>query len=265
MNRTAANIRLLCSLGLDRRVVAPMLMQELRQLIGFDSALFLRLGPHGIVDAFADRPEAQTAAPLYAREYFAKREADVVSTLPEAVATQFGPRRLRECIKVDERAFYASEFYNELLRPSEVHFAMRGILRLGADAIGGLALFRTRKDRDFGDRDIARWQDLERHLAFALSHEIDEGATPDEALLSWSSRGPAGSDGRRPRRAGRSRRRGFRSTAPRSGTRRPSLPVGWLAPATTKPGARNWIFRDLKACYYACARRGSIPPTRRGR
>lgn len=80
-------------------------------------------------------------------------EADAIISLPQAVISEFGPRHWRQFVKDTPAAFLRSELQG-FLRPAEMHFHIRLMLRNQNGPIGGMVLSRTARDRDFAEDDL---------------------------------------------------------------------------------------------------------------
>lgn len=171
--RAEARIKQLCCLGLASEAVVPALLRELHELIPSHSNGFYWASASGrIGNAYNEFPEAQSIERLYIKEAYNTGTRAVTRSLGEAIQYEHGVVRDRQTLKVSERDFYRSDFYNQLLRPLGYGRLLRLVLRGSARECGVLQMQRRLKEPDFTDRDVRRLASLEPFLAHALTrHE----------------------------------------------------------------------------------------------
>lgn len=177
--KAEARIKQLCCLGLGSEAVMPALLRELHELVPSHSNGFYWASASGrISNAYNEIPEAQSIAQLYVRDAYNTGKREVTRSLGEAVRCEHGVVRDRQTLKVSEREFYRSDFYNVLLRPLGYGRLLRLVLRGPAGQCGVLQLQRKLKEPDFTDRDVQRLASLEPFLVHALTWHEGNHAEP---------------------------------------------------------------------------------------
>lgn len=179
LHKTEARIKQLCCLGLGSETVIPALLRELHELVPSHSNGFYWASASGrISNAYNEIPEAQSIAQLYVTDAYNTGTREVTRSLGEAIQCEHGVVRDRQTLKVPERDFYRSDFYNMLLRPLGYGRLLRLVLRGPARKCGVLQLQRKLKEPDFTDRDVQRLASLEPFLVHALTRHENARSEP---------------------------------------------------------------------------------------
>ena len=175
------------------QLIAPVL-QQLHRLIGFDSGGYFHPGTDGELEAYLENPALQAAMPDYFDPRMLRSESLVfhrsLRRFGEVVRHEHGPHVLEQLIKVPYAELLRSDYYNVVLRPSEVSNWMSLVLRTPqGQGIGMLFLYRHGGARSFGRGDTAALAHLEPCLARVLQPgELDaEGSVVAERGLLIAS------------------------------------------------------------------------------
>lgn len=168
-----------------------VVLQELHQLIDFDSGGYFHPDNHGELDAYMEAPQMRRAMPAYFDDRILRSERQVLrrSTrqFAEAARHEHGPQLLEQLVKVPMDELWRSDFYNVVLRPAGVMDCVRLILRTPQGrSIGALTLYRHEGSRRFLREDVQVLARLEACLAQVLQPgELDAGdcEVQDTALL----------------------------------------------------------------------------------
>ncbi|MBN9367267.1 MAG: helix-turn-helix transcriptional regulator [Comamonadaceae bacterium] len=169
--------------------IVPVL-QQLRHLIGFDAGGYFHPGTDGELEGYLENPTLQAAMPDYFDPRMLASESQVfhrsLRRFGEVVHHEHGPHVLEQLIKVPYAKLLRSDYYNVVLRPSQVSNWMSLALRTPqGQGIGMLFLYRHGEARSFGRNDVAMLARLESCLARVLqSGELDaEGSVVAERGL----------------------------------------------------------------------------------
>jgi DNA-binding CsgD family transcriptional regulator len=192
--RAAARIRNLACLDVGGPQLAPLVLQELRALIAFDTGGYFSLDAEGRLDASMEAPEIQAVLPLYFSEHMQRCERQVARTFADAVHTDFGPRTAAQLMTVPLREFQRNDYYGLMLRPLQIDDCVSLIPRLSRFHVtGALKLYRRSPRQPFQREELREFARLERFLALALEQrppppEI-ESDTRDNAMMVASASG----------------------------------------------------------------------------
>jgi len=153
------------------QLIEPLL-QELRQVLGFDFGGLLYPGSDGRLAAYAQGPlRAVVAESFDPRVLRSEREVLGRSShdFEGAVRHEFGPKLLRELVRVPVRDFQRSDFYGVVARPGDAMEYMKLVLRTQQGAgVGAVFLFRAATSPWFTPDDVAALARLEGVLARIL-------------------------------------------------------------------------------------------------
>lgn len=168
--RQEARIRQLCCLGLGSESVMPALLEELHALVPSRANTFLWVGPEGhLANIYDEQPEAAATASLYVSEFYNRRECEVSLSFSEAARLERGVLVDQQFLTVSQRAFYRSDFYNQVLRPIGYGHCLRMVVREDGRTLGFLQLQRRRREQAFGTPEIRRMQRLQAFVTHAMT------------------------------------------------------------------------------------------------
>lgn len=173
-------------LGVSGVQMIEPLLEELRQVVPFDFGGLLYPGDDGRVAAFAQGPLLTVVADSFDPRILASERAVLGRSshdLEAAVRCEFGPRLLRELVRVPARDFRRSDFYNVVARPGDAMEYLKLVLRTPQGAgVGALFLFREATSPLFTSDDVAALGRLEAHLARILRNgEMDSADSQVQA------------------------------------------------------------------------------------
>lgn len=172
------------------QLIAPVL-RELRRIIAFDSGGYFYPGTDGELDAYLENPALQAAMPDYFDPHMLRNERQVfhrsLQRFGEVVRHEHGPHLLEQLIKVPYADLRRSDYYNAVLRPSDVANWMSLVLRTPqGQGIGMLCLYRHGGARSFRLDEAAELAPLEACLARVLQPgelNTDDSVVADSGLL----------------------------------------------------------------------------------
>jgi len=166
-------LRQMAALDAHGPQLIEIVLQELHQLIDFDSGGYFHPDSHGELDAYMEAPEMRRAMPAYFEERILRSERQVLrhSTrhLSEAADHEHGPQMLHQLVKVPLSVLARSELYNEVLRPAGITDCVSLVLRNPQGRpIGALKLFRHTGSPRFRRDEVQVLAELEPCLAQVL-------------------------------------------------------------------------------------------------
>jgi DNA-binding CsgD family transcriptional regulator len=163
-----AHIRQLCCLGLGGQVIMPALLQALHSVIPSAANVFMWTDESGeVTNVCFEDPTPPEMVALYLAELFDKRVDEVTSE---------STRALRGVVNFEPaigEAFYRSDLYNLVYRPSDRYAALRAIIRENGRPLGALVLCRGSHDPPFTEREEKNLSNLTGYLAHGLKSSRD--------------------------------------------------------------------------------------------
>jgi DNA-binding CsgD family transcriptional regulator len=160
-----AHLRQLCALGLPGPALVPALLRSLRQIVGCDSGGFFWVDTHSdIAHMYAER----MLPPAATRRYFERHYEDDAHSFRSRFTARVGRGELVSVLQVDE-ILGRSDYFNEILRPLDVHHMLQAIVMDGPRPIGQLSLYRARRRPAFSDEDRESVGGVLRYLAQGLT------------------------------------------------------------------------------------------------
>ncbi len=192
--RAAARIRQLACLDIGGPQLVPLILQELRELLSFDTGGYFSLDETGALDASMETPEVQALMPLYFSDHLQQCERQVARSFAEAVHTDFGPRNTQQLMTVPLREFQRNDYYNLLLKPLQIDDCISLMPRVSRfNVTGALKLYRRSRQHPFSKQDLRELGRLERFLAVALERRPSlpslESDSRDNVMLVVASDG----------------------------------------------------------------------------
>lgn len=164
-------IRRLACLDISGPQLAPLLLQELRDVLYFDSAGYFWRNENGATDLFMDDQAVIDLLPLYMDDYIQKAEREAGRSFEEGLREDFGPIRTEQMIKLPLRRFLRHDYYNLILRPMGLNQCASLVPRLaGGRPTGALKLYRHDPRHHFTDDEMRLFGAQERFLAEVLDH-----------------------------------------------------------------------------------------------
>jgi hypothetical protein len=151
-----ARIRRLCCLGLGGQIAVPALLGELHALIPSTNNHFLWAGPDLELANFYGEGDLMRSMPLYFSEFLNRRDREVIFSLSEVM------RRHRKSevttfhessLKVDQPTYERHDFYNLIMRPHGIDFALQLRVAERGRGLGVLQVPRQNGDPEFTDHD----------------------------------------------------------------------------------------------------------------
>ena len=171
------------------QLIEPLL-QELRKVVHFDFGGLLYPGGDGALAAYAQGPLRDVVTDSFdprilhsERLVLGRSSHDFAG----AVRHEYGPKLLRELVKVPLREFQRSDFYNVVARPGNAMEYMKLVLRTPqGTGVGAVFLFREAASPWFTADDVAALARLEAHLARALQageHDAEDSEVHSQGVL----------------------------------------------------------------------------------
>jgi DNA-binding CsgD family transcriptional regulator len=231
--RAAARLRQLSCFGLDKEIVIPEMLRELRTLVPAFSNTFHFTDERGEVEnIYFENTDLVKLWPLYQAEVYERSREREFRGLAFSDASKriFGVHELRNVLQVDEETFHRSEYYNLVVK--QVGYAsnfLRTYLRQGRRVVGGLTIWRAPSAAAWTAQEKRRVASLESFFIHAVTGSrakegpmVDSG---DHGLII------ADASGRPLYLSDEGRRLLFLAAHPRSLTARESSRVTVLPPA----------------------------------
>jgi DNA-binding CsgD family transcriptional regulator len=194
VRRAAARIRQLACLDVTGPQLAPLVLQELRDVLPFDTGGYFHPGAGGALECYMEEPDVQAIVPAYLDERMQQQVQRVARPYDEAARLEFGPQIKAQLIKVPLPEFERSDFYNVLLRPVGLIDCVSLMPRLADDQpVGALKLYRTTDVQPFVLGELGELARLERFIAMALASgthpPLDDSWTEGTELLIMTPEG----------------------------------------------------------------------------
>lgn len=170
MVRSMARFKQLCCLGLGGEAVMPALIKELHMLVpSLRSMFFFADDKGGLAHVYTESAEHAATTQLYLNEFHGRRDRDIPGfSFDDAMRSQFGVHDL-EAMRVDEKAFRRTDFYNALFRPvGRDSDYLRMVMRDRGRGLGMLTTFRSPGDHHFNHEEKHRLASLETFFVHAL-------------------------------------------------------------------------------------------------
>ena len=149
------------------------------QETGAGDAVFARADPRALEDYFG---------------YFASRNPLLKTANPHRFMRRWTPRVLTDEEWIDKPQLTRSEYYNDFLRPRDIHSVL--FIRLAAQGMqaANLNISRPAGRAQFGGEAIATAQRLQPHLirAFRLGQQVGGAARLNEGMATFLDRSPYG-------------------------------------------------------------------------
>jgi DNA-binding CsgD family transcriptional regulator len=180
--RVAAHIKQLCCLGLGSEAIMPALLHDLHELVpSYGNSFYWVDDRFRLANVYNEVPESAMVSPLYAREFYNRRELEVHPGFSAAARLHRGVVTHDEFFSVGRRRLQRSDFYNRIMRPQGYHSILQLYLRPGGRTAGILQLHRSFREREFSQRDVHRIACLESFIAHALARRktVDNSAMVD--------------------------------------------------------------------------------------
>ena len=173
-------IRRLACLDISGPQLAPLLLQELRDVLYFDTAGYFWRNENGDTDLFMEDQAVVDLLPLYMDDYIQKAEREAGRSFEEGLREDFGPVRTEQMIKLPLRRFLRHDYYNLILRPLGLNQCISLVPRLaGGLPTGSLKLYRRDPRHHFTDEEMRLFGAQERYLAEVLQHTRPAGNEQD--------------------------------------------------------------------------------------
>ena len=168
--RSMARFKQLCCLGLGGETVMPALVHELHTLVpSLRSMFFFADERGGLTNVYTESIEHTATTQLYLSEFHGRRDRDIPGfSFDDAMRSQFGVHDL-EAMRVDEKAFRRTDFYNLLFRPvGRGSDYIRLVMRDRGRGLGMFTTFRSPGDSHFSHEEKRRLASLETFFVHAL-------------------------------------------------------------------------------------------------
>ena len=166
-----AHIRQLCCLGLGGEVVMPKVLGALHDLVPADSNGFFWVDDdYEIANMCAERMLPPEVMGLYFREFYNQREGGFKSGFAERARDEKAITRASF-----SESFYRTDYYNQIWRNLNAHFAMYALIRERGKCFGQLSVYRAPKEQPFSDKDERQLASITRYVAHALKPGRDAG------------------------------------------------------------------------------------------
>jgi DNA-binding CsgD family transcriptional regulator len=168
--RSEARFKQLCCLGLGGEAVMPALVKELHTLVPSMRNMFFFANQTGGLDhVYTESMEHAATTQLYLQEFHGRRDRLIPGmSFDDAMRDQFGVHDLT-AMRVDEKAFRRTDFYNLLFRPvGRGSDYVRLVMRERGRGLGMLTTFREPHDKHFSQEEKNRLAGLETFFVHAL-------------------------------------------------------------------------------------------------
>lgn len=157
----------------DKRKAVNLFLDKLKNIIFFDKAniyLYKNFGTdvefHNFIHVGWNEYEREEHIDRYLDNYTLDDTLDIISQNKPVII------RTSDCFINLERE--KTEYYNEVLKPSNIHFSLEGNFDvLHEDFTGGISIHRSKLHKDFSDRDVELIKLLRPHLS-NISKELLE-------------------------------------------------------------------------------------------
>ena len=176
--RSMARFKRLCCLGLGGSTVMPALIRELHILVPSMRSMFFFADERGGLDhVYTEGGEHAATTQLYLSEFHGRRDREIPGfSFADAMRSQYGVHDLA-AMRVDEKAFRRTDFYNALFRPvgrgsDYVRLVMR---EKNGRGLGMLTTFREPGKRHFNFEEQNRLAGLEPFFVHALRDHHQAG------------------------------------------------------------------------------------------
>lgn len=192
--KAVSRIRRLACLDASGPEMAPLLLQELAQVVQFDTGGYMYRRADGEMDVFMQSRDVMDIIPLYMDSYVQQKEREVARSFDDTQRQDFGAMSTESLVRVPWKDFLRHDYYNLILRPVELNQCLSLVPRLPDQTpVGALKLYRHSPVHPFSHEDARVMNELDAFLARAL--EPKRGLEPDafeqagEALVVATANG----------------------------------------------------------------------------
>ncbi len=204
-HRALARIRSLCCLGLGGEIMVPQLLREVCAVIPSPASYFRWIGPDFAPVKTYSPDEPVSSVEHYLKEFHYKGESTLVRSVAEthrAPLTRDAVNYLQQVVKVEPRAYFRSDLYNVVMKPSGRHDMIALRIRQAGRPLGSLCVGRAAHDPPFAPGDYRLLESIAGFIAHGMARApdiapsfVDDGdhglllATPDGRVQHASDRG----------------------------------------------------------------------------
>jgi DNA-binding CsgD family transcriptional regulator len=163
-----ADIQNLCNLGIDSQLIMPTLLQMLHELIPSAFNTFQWADHNGELSNCIYEPRVPASIiRLYLNYFYNYQEAKVHPTFTEAIKHEHGVTDWEQYY--NDNQFLYSEYYNLIMQPLGIRYALRAYVPVEGRNSGVLILCRERNAKPFSDKDKSCLASIIPALTHALA------------------------------------------------------------------------------------------------
>lgn len=169
--RAEARVQQLCCMGLSQQVLIPLLLRELHQLVPSHWNLFFWFDAEGnISNLYNEYPSAMDVTPLYLNEFHNSRELEVFKGWSHVCRHANGATEFGSFLTVRRQEFQRHPFYQEVLKPAELHWMLQATVSDGSRPLGLVGLSRTATDAPFAKADFTQLDCVTGFIAHGMTN-----------------------------------------------------------------------------------------------
>lgn len=164
----SADIQNLCHLGIDSQLIMPTVLQMLHELIPSAFNIFQWADLDGELSNCIYEPRVPSSMiRLYLNYFYNRQEAMVHPTFTEAVKQEHGVTDWEQYYS--DSKFLYSEYYNLIMQPLGIRYALRAYIPVEGRNSGVLILYRERNAKPFSEKDKSCLASIIPTLSHALA------------------------------------------------------------------------------------------------